>query len=250
MNIIVLAAGKGQRFKDAGWQEPKPFIPIYGREDTVIDHVLSNIGFRHEHKHVLFSEECRRYDSVKRFPSNVHRHFITSSRLASKGSAIALINFNELCVDIETEEEVLVINCDQLVENGSVERALDCFRKLDAEGGVVVALDTIKNRLSSHVDFKENGEISTFHEKSCGNNPYAQLRFMDVGIIYWKSGKAMIVDLIDMVNKGERTNGEYCHGPALNRLINRGSKVLPYFTNEFHNLGTPEGRIDFINKDK
>ena len=32
MNIIILAAGSGQRFKDAGYTKPKPLIRVFGKE--------------------------------------------------------------------------------------------------------------------------------------------------------------------------------------------------------------------------
>ncbi len=31
MNILVLAAGAGRRFREAGYQEPKPLIDLFGQ---------------------------------------------------------------------------------------------------------------------------------------------------------------------------------------------------------------------------
>ncbi len=42
MNIVIPMAGAGSRFVEAGYPEPKPFIPINGR--PMIEHVIENVA--------------------------------------------------------------------------------------------------------------------------------------------------------------------------------------------------------------
>lgn len=43
INVIIVAAGRGQRFKDAGYTESKPFIQVRGK--TILEHCTSSIPF-------------------------------------------------------------------------------------------------------------------------------------------------------------------------------------------------------------
>ena len=48
INIVIPMAGRGSRFKEAGYEMPKPLIDIYGHR--MIDYVIENIRPDREYK--------------------------------------------------------------------------------------------------------------------------------------------------------------------------------------------------------
>jgi geranylgeranyl pyrophosphate synthase len=48
LNIVVPMAGAGSRFSKAGFKDPKPLIPIFGK--PMIQLVINNGGIEYAHK--------------------------------------------------------------------------------------------------------------------------------------------------------------------------------------------------------
>jgi hypothetical protein len=49
-----------------------------------------------------------------------------------------------------------------------------------------------------------------------------------------------------MIAKDIRTNNEFYIAPVYNEAIADGEKVIPYFVDEMHGVGTPEDMNKFI----
>ena len=54
MNIVIPMAGSGQRFKDAGYPEPKPLIDVLGK--PMYERVLDNLNCE-DAKFILITQE-------------------------------------------------------------------------------------------------------------------------------------------------------------------------------------------------
>jgi len=48
MNILIPIGGKGERFSNCGYKEPKPLIPIFGK--PMISYVIDNLFYKPEDK--------------------------------------------------------------------------------------------------------------------------------------------------------------------------------------------------------
>ncbi|MCG8652817.1 MAG: NTP transferase domain-containing protein, partial [Pirellulales bacterium] len=61
LNIIIPMAGRGSRFQQAGYRDPKPLIPVYGI--PMIQVVINNIRPQRPHRFVFIcqAEQLQRY---------------------------------------------------------------------------------------------------------------------------------------------------------------------------------------------
>ena len=55
LNIVIPMAGKGSRFVQAGYKDPKPLIDIYGH--PMIEYVVKNLTPSCEHKFIFICQK-------------------------------------------------------------------------------------------------------------------------------------------------------------------------------------------------
>lgn len=244
MQIIIPAAGKGQRFTDAGYEIPKPFVDVLGK--PMVSRVIENVGLtgdENEYVPIISKEHYDFADKNRIRLGTSHNYDVRVSVIKDSkhsdgisGSAPAILKSLRI-----NEGSALIVNCDQLVEEGAIKRAVDYFQKNNVEAGIISTLSVNKNY--SHLSLNDDCSVSSFWEKNY--TPDGSL-VADVGIIYWKSAIILSECLGEMISEGTMVNGEYCHGPAINNLLRRNVKVLPYMVNEFVNIGIPEELRGYI----
>lgn len=135
LHIVIPAAGNGQRFRDAGYDKPKPYIDVCGR--PMIDRVIENLTPDREHVlHVLMPEMLKR---------------------PSRGAVETIVQ-----ADVDPEAPLLIANCDQLV-------AFDVndFINTDLDGRIVTFRSTKDHH--SYVD-TEDGLVRGIVEKEVVGN--------------------------------------------------------------------------------
>ena len=59
-NILIPMSGRGQRFRDAGYELPKPLIDINGK--PMIQRVIENIGIKGNYIFLVLKEHLDKYD--------------------------------------------------------------------------------------------------------------------------------------------------------------------------------------------
>jgi NDP-sugar pyrophosphorylase family protein len=70
MNIIIPIGGIGKRFKDEGFDLPKPLIPVLGK--PMIYRVIENLDLKEEDKiHIIYNPEL----NIFRFESFLRKEF-------------------------------------------------------------------------------------------------------------------------------------------------------------------------------
>ena len=55
LNIVIPMAGRGSRFSDAGYVDPKPLIPVHGL--PMIEVVINNLRPRCDHRFVFVCQQ-------------------------------------------------------------------------------------------------------------------------------------------------------------------------------------------------
>ena len=86
----------------------------------------------------------------------------------------------------------------------------------------------------SYVSLNEDGYVSRVAEKQAISD------FANVGVYYYSKGSHFISAAENMIEKNIRTNGEFYIAETYNQLILSNKKIVPYLTNNFYGLGTPE----------
>ena len=82
MQIVIPMAGRGSRFKDAGYTNPKPLIDVNGR--PMISVVVSNIGLPGKYVFVALEEHMRTFPLVQILAEATYPCALAAARVLSR----------------------------------------------------------------------------------------------------------------------------------------------------------------------
>ena len=148
MNILIPMAGEGSRFKINGYELPKPLIEVDG--EPMIKRAIETLGIEGRYIFVVrkYDKEKNNHDLRKALKEIKPECVIVEIDKLTNGSA-------ETCLMAETyidnSEELIITNCDQLMEWDSTLFAN--FIKNEMDGAVVTY--TSKDPKNSFVELKD-----------------------------------------------------------------------------------------------
>jgi len=234
VNIVMPMAGRGQRFINEGYTNPKPLLKINGR--YTIEYVL----------------DCMKFPGAK-FTFIVIKDHVDSHRidkvlkeLMPECNIIILDEMTEgaICTVLkakeyfDNDEEMIIKDCDQVID-WVPEHFLSFVRRNNADGAIITI--NTDNPGFSYAKVRDK-IITETAEKSVISN------FGAVGIYYFRKGKDLVKYANQMINRNIRVNNEFYVCPVYNEYILDDKKIFNYPIAEMWSLGTPE---DFEkNKDK
>ena len=236
LNIVMPIAGAGQRFKDAGYTDPKPLIKIDGT--PMWELVWRNIApfKRASRVHILARSSAI---SVIRSESALE-NLICVDRLTD-GAACTVLEAEQF---IDNYDPLLIVNGDQYIEGLDIDAFLDyakdyhgCIMTFDVAPDDPPKWSYVKygSDLISIAQVAEKKKISS--EATCG-------------IYYFRHGRDFLRAAHAMITKDIRTNGEFYLCPVYNEMIDEGLWVGAWKVNDhsatMHGLGTPEDLEKFI----
>jgi dTDP-glucose pyrophosphorylase len=223
-------AGRGKRFRDAGYSQPKPMISIAGK--PMIDWALKSLGgLTTPHRFIFIALEEDLNAGLK-------------TLLANRGEVVSISNVTEGAVNttllaehfIANNDPLVIANCDQYLE-WDFQEFIHATNGFDCS---VVVFES-ENPHHSYVETRGN-EIVKVKEKeiisplACG------------GVYFYRSGLDYTVGARKLIESNDRTNGEFYITPIFNKLIEVNKKIT-YFkipNTKKHMLGTPEEVQDFL----
>jgi dTDP-glucose pyrophosphorylase len=214
INIVIPAAGDGSRFKEAGYKEPKPLIPVCGK--PMIERVLENLE-----------------------PDCLYRSIVISRVLipvAIPGRNIVLKEPTQGAVDTLLKAEIyvddtgglLIGNCDQLVDFD-----VNDFIQNSGYDGSLVVFKSSKDH-HSYVRLDTDGEIEEIAEKQVISN------LAVTGVYYFKYPATFFRCAKNVVaNKDFQFRNEFYVSSVIDLMIKKGCR-LNTFEASSAMLGTPE----------
>ena len=232
MNIVIPMAGRGSRFAEKRILTPKPLIDVNGH--TMIERAIESLDLDGTWYFVIRDDEHKErvqemIETIKPGSQFVAIDYVT------EGPASSALLFKD---HINTDDELIVANCDQIMEWTSA-RFLDYVRHYD---GAVVTYhaDTDKN---SYARVNKAGLVQEIREKQVISNISLN------GIHYWKQGCYFVDAAEEMIAANDRApNGEFYIGPSYNHMITQGHTVgIYHIPNQFHHpVGVPDDLDKFI----
>lgn len=212
-------AGRGQRFRDAGYERPKPFIDMDG--EPMVSRVLSNLPKSKALPLLLVLRE--------------HQYYLAGVRgqqllvEAVTGGAACTVLLAESSV--KGDDELLVANADQWLD-WSPEHFAD-FVERDGCDGAIVTFRAAGPKWS-YADVREDGTVAAVvekvpisHEATCG-------------LYYWKRASDCFDSIRAMTRKGLTHAGEYYLAPSFNEMILDGARIIAYPVPRMWSMGTPD----------
>lgn len=229
MIVVIPAAGSGQRFINAGYTVPKPFIQVLGK--PMISHVIEmfmepsvEIGLLIRQDALDYAEQLRDYGAYTRVVPRL-----------TEGTACTVLEAYDW---INNDRELIIANSDQVVDTGVREmvnqarqKNLDgnilCFRSSDPKWSYVELRDDLVQRV---VEKEVISDTAT------------------VGIYYFKHGSDFVNAAEQMILADDRVKNEFYTAPTYNYLIKAGKKIGITLIQEdqMHGLGTPEDLKEYI----
>jgi dTDP-glucose pyrophosphorylase len=223
INVLVPMAGRGLRFKNAGFSESKPMIKILNK--PMIEWALESLSDL---------KSCRLIFVVLETDLDKDLSLI----LESKGIVIPLKTVTAGAVNsalaakslIDNDNPLVIANCDQYLD-------WDINQFIKRARGFAASV-VVFNSSNPHHSFivKRRKLITQVAEKEAISNLACG------GVYYYESGKDFVSMAARYLDRNVRTNGEFYISPIFNEYISAG-KAITYFKvkgSKIHMLGTPE----------
>lgn len=238
IQIVLPMAGLGTRFTEAGYQTPKPLLPIHGVPMFKI--VLGNIFSNKVSKVVVITR--REWDltgEIDQLAKSTNTKFrIVEIDYTTDGPASTVMLAQDL---LDPDKPVVVANSDQYV-NTSIETFYEKLVTSDAVGCIMTMND--KDPKWSFVKLDDQGHVSEVREKEVISNEAT------VGIYGFKKAQHMIDAINEMREANDRINAEFYVAPAYNYLIASGQAIDVFNTGDVRDvmfgLGIPRDYEFFV----
>lgn len=237
LNIVIPMAGRGSRFADAGYDVPKPMIPIHGK--PMIEWVVENLRPARSHRFIFLclAEHLRRYDMARRLSEIAPGSEIVPVDGITEGAACTVLLAREL---IDTDAPLMTANSDQWVD-----LAVDDYLRRSDDPSLAGLIMTMwaDHPKWSYVRL-DDGVVAEVVEKEVVSNEAT------VGIYNFARGSDYVRAADAMISADLRVNGEFYVAPIYNQLIADGLSIgfenIGSVEDGMFGLGTPEDLEAFL----
>lgn len=232
INIVIPMAGEGSRFRTAGYDVPKPLIPVCGT--PMIQLVIENLRPLQDHRFIFLtrSQHQNRYgldDLLKQWSPDAE---IVSVEQPTQGAACTVLLARDF---IDTDQPLMLANCDQYIDY-SIDEYLQRLNDDQADGLLMTM--TADDPKWSFVGRDSYGRVNRVVEKSVISNEAT------VGIYNFRYGRDFVAAADSMISKDLRVNGEFYVAPAYNEMIADAKKLTTCNVGSeghgMYGLGIPE----------
>ncbi len=233
LNIVIPMAGRGSRFASAGYQTPKPLIPVGGR--PMIQWVIENIRPSRPHRFIFLclAEHLHTYPEV---PRELERLCpgceIVPVEGVTEGAACTVLLAERF---IDSAEPLMIANSDQIVDL-PIDEYLSAGDPPEVSGLIMTFWSD--HPKWSYCRLREGGTVSEVVEKQVVSNEAT------VGIYNFRHGADFVRAAKSMIAADLRVNNEFYVAPCYNQLIAEGARIVVSRTGReyagMYGLGIPE----------
>lgn len=216
LNIVMPMAGRGSRFRDAGYALPKPLIPVLGQPMARV--VIENLRPGGPHRFIFINlRENLEGHGIDRLlerwaPGCVN---ITIDRVTEGAACTVLLARDH----IDNDDPLMIANCDQWVDV-DIDDYLAAMDR-DSADGLIMTMWADDPKWS-YVRLDASGRPVEVVEKRVVSNAAT------VGIYNFRRGSDFVRAADRMIAKGLRVNGEFYVAPAYNELLAEGKSIALY----------------------
>jgi dTDP-glucose pyrophosphorylase len=239
LNIVVPMAGRGSRFANAGYTDPKPLIRFGGR--PMIQWVIDNIRPSRPHRFIFIclGEHLVRYPQIRpQLESLCPGCVIVTVDEVTQGAACTVLLARHL---IDNDDALMIANSDQFVEL-PIDDYLAKIESTQADGLIMTFWSD--HPKWSYCRLRPDGTVSEVVEKKVVSNDAT------VGIYNFARGRDFVAAADNMIARDLRVNDEFYVAPVYNLLIEHGAEIVVMPTGRegagMHGLGTPEDLQRFL----
>src|SRR5207249_6484030 len=202
LNIVIPMAGRGSRFRDAGYELPKPLIPVDGV--PMIALVVQNIRPACPHRFIFLclQEHLTQYQVRATLHEVAPGCAIIPVAGITEGAACTVLLVEEL---IDNDDPLMIANSDQYIDV-SIDMYLAVLENAPADGLIMTM--SANDPKWSYVRFSTDGEVLEVVEKQVVSDAAT------VGIYNFRRGRDFVWAAHRMINRGMRINNEFYVAPV------------------------------------
>ena len=240
MNFVIPMAGRGQRFVDAGYEQPKMLIKAKGKSllewsvDSLPLEICTRLIF------VLLKEHEETFqlsDFVReKYQGDYSLHFVVLDEV-TQGQAETVLKAKEL---IDPNLDLVIYNIDTYFHSDTLKGNL---LNPEYDGVLGSFIDETNSTKYSFAKTDEEGKIVEVAEKiHISDNALT-------GMYHFKKASDFITIAEKNLEKGKTFKGEYYIAPMYNDLISLGKALFLDSCDEYAVLGTPKELEKFVGKE-
>jgi dTDP-glucose pyrophosphorylase len=233
MKVVMPMAGRGSRYSNEGYKTPKPLIEIHGK--PMFAWALESLKKTDVSELLLVA--LREHAISYGLQGLVDKYCPYNSKLL----LIDDVTEGQLCTvlvaekHIDTNEDVLIVASDTLVESGI---DIDIRTKDDDCKGLISVADMPGESWSfAKTDVKGN-VVEVAEKKRISDNA-------STGLYYFSNGSDLVSFGKAIIETNERTRGEFYVIPVYQKMISAGCKIQLSIANMMWDMGTPEAKKRF-----
>lgn len=236
LKIVIPMAGAGSRFAKAGFQDPKPLIPVHGI--PMIRLVISNIRPSCEHRFIFIVQNAHqaRYGLREKLHTWAPGCEVIGIDGITDGAACTVLKAKRF---IDDDAPLMIANSDQFID-ASIDVYLEHGNGKD---GLVMTMQANDPKWS-FIEPAPDGNIARIVEKEVISDEAT------VGIYNFARGSDFVRAAEAMIAADARVNGEFYVAPVYNSLIREGKRIARHSIGSvgagMHGLGTPADLADFL----
>jgi dTDP-glucose pyrophosphorylase len=238
LRIVLPMAGKGQRFRDKGYGEPKPLIPV--DRGPMLKLACSSLSFFRRFPRENIIAIVRREDEQSHGITKQLRGILGDSIQvlidpSPRGAATTVLVAKNL---INDERPLIVMDCDILFKATAFEDAI--LQAKDIDGAIPVF--KAKGDHWSFSALRDDDTIERIVEKQ-RISPFA-----NIGCYFFGKGSTFVQYSEKVVQENRKSKGEFYVSTVLNRMIQDGRRILAVMAEQFISLGTPADLHAYLKK--
>jgi dTDP-glucose pyrophosphorylase len=237
LNIVIPMAGRGGRFRDAGYMLPKPLIPVLGR--PMIRVVIDNVRPSCPHRFIFINlRENVESHGIDRLLTEWAPGCVTITLDGvTEGAACTVLMARDA---IDSDDPLMIANCDQWVDHDIDDYLAELNRA--ATDGLIMTMWADDPKWS-YVRLDAQGRATEVVEKQVVSNAAT------VGIYNFRRGADFVRAAERMIAKNLRVNAEFYVAPAYNELLAEGKSIALYDVGResdgMYGLGIPSDLRNF-----
>lgn len=249
MIVLIPMAGEGSRFKEKGYNQHKPLIPVTNRKNgkqnpMIIEATNDIITLGEVDKIIYVDRKFHQKDGVEDEIKNIYKqsYFITIDYLTEGQASTCLLAKSQ----INTNEELLISACD----NG-MECDINKFNQLKKQADAIIF--TFKNHITVEEKPEGYGWVKVNLDKvldvsvkiPISNNPIKDHAI--VGTFWFKKGSDFVKATEKMINEDDRIKNEFYVDQAMKHCIDLGLTVKVFEVEKYICWGTPTDYENYEN---
>jgi NDP-sugar pyrophosphorylase family protein len=238
LNIVIPMAGNGSRFAEAGYEDPKPLIPVHGV--PMIEAVINNLRPKQPHHFVFICQERhdREYGIASFLRALEPSADVILLSSVTQGAACTVLTAKSV---INSRAPLMIANCDQWI-NYSIDDYLAAFDPRLWDGFIMCM--TASAPKWSFVQRDGTGRVCGVVEKQVVSDEAT------VGIYNFAAGCDFVSAAEAMIAANLRVNNEFYVAPVYTQLAASGKRIgtLSVGTDRsgMYGLGTPADLQNFL----